>query len=45
MLTHRHLYQCNARRQTSLTAGTIFDSTKVAMTTWFRANCLVTETK
>ena len=42
----RKLYQCNAcRRQTSLTAGTIFDSTKVALTTWFRAMDLITQTK
>ena len=38
--------QCNAcRRQTSLTAGTIFDSTKVPLTTWFRAMYLITQTK
>jgi len=42
----RRLYQCNAcRRQTSLTAGTIFSSTKVPLTTWFRAMYLVTQTK
>ncbi len=30
----RELFQCNAcRRQTSLTAGTIFDQTKVPLTT------------
>lgn len=46
VLGHRHLYQCNAcRRQTSLTAGTIFASTKVPLTTWFRAMYLVTQTK
>ena len=46
ILAHRDLYQCNAcRRQTSLTAGTIFDSTKVALTTWFRAMYLITQTK
>lgn len=46
VLAHRDLYQCNAcRRQTSLTAGTIFDSTKVALTTWFRAMYLITQTK
>lgn len=46
VLAHRHLYQCNAcRRQTSLTAGTIFDSTKVALTTWFGAMYLITQTK
>lgn len=42
----RELYQCNAcRRQTSLTAGTIFNSTKVPLTTWFRAMYLITQTK
>ena len=42
----RKLYQCNAcRRQTSLTAGTIFDATKVPLTTWFRAMDLITQTK
>lgn len=42
----RKLYQCNGcRRQTSLTAGTIFNSTKVALTTWFRAMYLITQTK
>ena len=46
VLEHRDLYQCNAcRRQTSLTAGTIFNSTKVALTTWFRAMYLITQTK
>jgi len=42
----RKLYQCNAcRRQTSLTAGTLFDATKVPLTTWFRAMYLITQTK
>ena len=42
----RKLYQCNAcRRQTSLTAGTIFAATKVPLTTWFRAMYLITQTK
>lgn len=42
----RKLYQCNAcRRQTSPTAGTIFDATKVPLTTWFRAMDLITQTK
>lgn len=42
----RQLYQCNAcRRQTSLTAGTVFASTKVPLTTWFRAIYLITQTK
>ena len=42
----RELYQCNAcRRQTSLTAGTLFNSTKAPLTTWFRAMYLITQTK
>jgi transposase-like protein len=42
----RQLYQCNAcRRQTSLTAGTIFNATKVPLTTWFCAMYLMTQTK
>src|SRR5262245_29037189 len=42
----RKLHQCNAcRRQTSLTAATIFNSTKVPLTTWFRAMYLITQTK
>jgi transposase-like protein len=42
----RQLYQCNAcRRQTSLTAGTVLASTKVPLTTWFRARYLITQTK
>jgi transposase-like protein len=46
MVGPRALYQCNAcRRQTSLTAGTIFASTKVPLTTWFRAMYLITQTK
>jgi transposase-like protein len=46
MVGPRRLYQCNAcRRQTSLTAGTLFDSTKVPLTVWFRAMYLITQTK
>lgn len=46
LVGHRKLYQCNAcRRQTSLTAGTIFNSTKVPLTIWFRAMYLITQTK
>lgn len=42
----RRLYQCNTcRRQTSLTAGSIFDATNVPLTTWFRAMYLITQTK
>jgi transposase-like protein len=42
----RGLYQCNAcRTQTSLTAGTIFHSTKLKLVVWFRAMYLMTQTK
>lgn len=42
----RALYQCNGcRRQTSLTAGTIFASTKAPLTTWFRAMYHLTQSK
>ena len=42
----RKLFQCNTcRRQTSLTAGTVFASTKVPLTTWFCAMYLITQTK
>jgi ISXO2-like transposase domain/Transposase zinc-ribbon domain len=42
----RRLFQCNAcRRQTSRVAGTIFNSTKLPLTTWFRAMYLITQTK
>lgn len=42
----RRLFQCNAcRRQTSPMAGTIFNSTKLPLTTWFRAMYLITQTK
>ena len=42
----RQLFQCSAcRRQTSLTAGTIFAATKVSLRTWFRALYHVTQTK
>jgi transposase-like protein len=42
----RVLYQCTAcRRQTSLIAGTIFASTKVALSTWFRAMYHLTQSK
>ena len=42
----RALHQCNAcRTQTSLTAGTIFASTKLPLTVWFRAMYLMTQTK
>src|SRR5512147_848906 len=42
----RALYQCTAcRRQTSLTAGTIFAATKLALRTWFRALDHLTQSK
>lgn len=42
----RRLFQCNAcRRQTSPMAGTVFNSTKLPLTTWFRAMYLITQTK
>ena len=42
----RQLFQCNAcRRQTSLVAGTIFNSTKLPLVIWFRAMYLITQTK
>jgi transposase-like protein len=46
VIESRNLYQCSTcRRQTSLTAGTIFQSTKVAFTLWFRAMYQMTQTK
>lgn len=46
-LTHRQLLQCNrCRRQTSVTAGSVFDSTKLPLTVWFHGLYLLTrETK
>lgn len=42
----RALYQCTAcRRQTSLTAGTIFAATKLALRSWFRALYHLTQSK
>ena len=42
----RELHQCNAcRTQTSLIAGTIFASTKLPLTIWFRAMYLMTQSK
>jgi len=42
----RRLFQCNGcRRQTSPMAGTIFNSTKLPLTIWFRAMYLITQTK
>jgi transposase-like protein len=46
LIKTRALYQCTAcRRQTSLIAGTIFASTKVALSTWFRAMYHLTQSK
>ena len=45
-LKKRALWQCNAcHTQTSLTAGTIFASTKLDLTVWFRAMFHMTQTK
>jgi transposase-like protein len=42
----RSLYQCDrCRRQTSLTAGTLFAHTKLPLTTWFLAIYLLTQSK
>ena len=42
----RQLFQCSGcRRQTSLTAGTIFAATQVPLRAWFRAIYQVTQTK
>ncbi len=45
-LTIRKLQQCNScHHQASLTAGTIFDSTKLPLTTWFQGLYLITQSK
>ena len=45
-LTSRKLHQCNrCHRQTSVTAGTIFDSTKLPLAIWFLAIYLMTQDK
>jgi transposase-like protein len=42
----RHLFQCRGcRHQTSLTAGTLMDSTKLPLTTWFLAIYLISQDK
>ena len=42
----RSLYQCNAcRKQTSVTAGTIFASSKLPLRLWFKAMYLMTQSK
>ena len=46
MRAGKKLFQCSrCRRQTSLTAGTIFDSSKLPLTTWFLAMYLLTQSK
>ena len=45
-LAHRNLLQCNrCRRQTSVTAGSPFDSTKLPLTMWFQGLYLLTRGK
>ena len=45
-LNTRKLRQCyRCHRQTSLTAGTIFESSKLPLTIWFQAIYLLTQTK
>ena len=45
-LNSRKLYQCNhCHHQTSVISGTIFASTKLALTTWFLAIYLLTQSK
>lgn len=45
-LSHRKLQQCHrCHHQTSLTAGTIFESTKLPLTTWFQAFYLISQDK
>ena len=42
----RRLYQCHAcHRQTSLTSGSLFDSTKLPLTVWFLAIYLISQAK
>ncbi len=45
-LDSRNLYQCaSCRQQTSLTASTIFEHTKLPLSIWFRAICHLTQSK
>lgn len=45
-IVYRDLKQCvNCHRQTSVTAGTIFDSTKLPLTTWFLGVYLISQDK
>ena len=46
LVTTRHLYQCcRCRHQTSLTAGTIFHASKLALVVWFQALYHLTQSK
>ena len=46
LVRSRNLFQCSGcRRQTSITAGTIFASTKLPLSIWFRAIYHLTQTK
>ena len=45
-LTHRKLQQCDhCHHQTSVTAGTLFEATKLPLTTWFLGIYLMTQDK
>jgi transposase-like protein len=45
-LKRRKLYQCNkCHHQTSLISGTIFEQTKLPLSTWFLAIYLITQSK
>ena len=45
-VTTRNLYQCtNCKQQTSLISGTIFESSKLPLTTWFLAIYFITQSK
>ena len=45
-ITSRQLYQCSrCHHQTSVTAGTIFEATKLPLTTWFLGMYLLTQSK
>lgn len=45
-ISTRKLYQCNrCKYQASVTSGTVFDSTKLPLTTWFLAIYLVSQSK
>jgi transposase-like protein len=45
-LTTRKLFQCNrCKKQVRLTAGTVFQDTKLPLTTWFQAIYQLTQSK